>query len=74
MDEVVVEGGVLGCEFGCFTAQSFPQVLHDAGSYRALGFISTSSQDVLTAILRDGAQRLLVDAVEAEVREWIARH
>ena len=37
-------------------------------------FPSTTSQDVLTAILRDGAQRLLAEAVEAEVREWIESH
>lgn len=30
-----------------------------------------SSRDVLTDILRDGAQRLLAEAVEAEVAEWI---
>jgi transposase-like protein len=37
-------------------------------------FPSTTSQDVLTAILRDGAQRLLAEAVEAEVHAWIASH
>jgi len=39
-----------------------------------VSFPSTTSPDVLTAILRDGAQRLLAEAVEAEVREWIASH
>ena len=33
-----------------------------------------SSRDVLTDILRDGAQRLLAQAIEAEVTEWIASH
>jgi transposase-like protein len=33
---------------------------------------ATTSRDVLTEILRDGAQRLLAQAVEAEVTEWIA--
>lgn len=33
-----------------------------------------SSRDVLTAILRDGAQRLLAQAIEAEVAEWIDSH
>lgn len=33
-----------------------------------------SSQDVLTSILRDGAQRLLTQAIEAEVAEWIESH
>jgi putative transposase len=36
-----------------------------------VSFPSTSSQDVLTEVLRSGAQRLLAEAVEAEVREWI---
>jgi transposase-like protein len=40
----------------------------------SLSFPSTTSQDALTAILRDGAQRLLAEAVEAEVREWIESH
>ena len=37
-------------------------------------FPSMESKDVLTEILRDGAQALLVQAVEAEVGEWIDRH
>jgi putative transposase len=32
------------------------------------------SQDVLTGILRQGAQKLLAEAVEAEVAEWIELH
>jgi putative transposase len=32
------------------------------------------SQDVLTSVLRQGAQKLLADAVEAEVAEWIELH
>lgn len=32
------------------------------------------SQDVLTQVLRHGAQQLLAQAVEAEAAEWIARH
>ena len=35
---------------------------------------AATSQDVLTSILRDGAQRLLAQAVEAEVAEWIDSH
>ena len=35
---------------------------------------ATASQDVLTAILRDGAQRLLSQAVTAEVATWIEFH
>jgi transposase-like protein len=32
------------------------------------------SRDVLAEILRDGAQRLLAEAVEAEVEDWTQRH
>ncbi len=35
---------------------------------------ATTSQDVLTEILRDGAQRLLSQAVAAEVATWIESH
>lgn len=31
-------------------------------------------RDVLTAILRDGAQRMLTQAIEAEVTDWIQTH
>jgi putative transposase len=36
--------------------------------------LAVSSRDVLTEILRDGAQRLLSQAVEAEVDAWIEGH
>ncbi len=36
--------------------------------------IPAPSRDVLTEILRDGAQRLLGQAIEAEVGDWIERH
>ena len=35
---------------------------------------AATSEDVLTSILRDGAQRLLSRAVEAEVDTWIESH
>ncbi len=35
---------------------------------------ASESRDVLTDILRDGARRLLAQAIEAEVQEWIAGH
>jgi len=35
---------------------------------------AVGAQDVLTSILRDGAQRLLTEAIEAEVAEWIQTH
>jgi transposase-like protein len=37
-------------------------------------FPSTSTQDVMTEILRDGAQQMLATAIEAEVADWIDRH
>lgn len=37
-------------------------------------FPALSSQDVLTQILRDGAQRMLTQAIEAEVAAWIDNH
>jgi len=33
-----------------------------------------SSRDVLTDLLRDGARRLLTEAIEAEVAAWIESH
>ena len=33
-----------------------------------------SVQDVLTEVLRDGAQRMLTEAIEAEVADWIEAH
>ena len=41
---------------------------------KTLDFPSTEAKDVLTEILREGAQSLLVEAVEAEVAEWIETH
>ena len=43
-------------------------------SDRIVSLPAATSQDVLTSILRDGAQRLLTQAVEAEVAEWIDTH
>jgi len=40
----------------------------------SLAVPAPSSQDVLTDVLRDGAQRLLTQAVEAEVAGWIESH
>ena len=40
---------------------------------RAVSFPSTS-RDVLTEILREGAQQMLTTAIEAEVAEWIDSH
>lgn len=39
-----------------------------------VSFPSTNSRDALTEVLRSGAQRLLAEAVQAEVQEWIDSH
>lgn len=44
------------------------------GTTRTAAFPSESAQDVLSEVLRDGAQRMLALAVEAEVADWIVRH
>jgi transposase-like protein len=35
---------------------------------------AATSQDILTNILRDGAQRMLAQAIDAEIAEWIETH
>ena len=44
------------------------------GTVDAIPFPEASSQDVLTGLLREGAQRLLAQAVEAEVAAYIEAH
>ena len=46
----------------------------DQGTTDAIRFPEASSQDVLTGLLREGAQRLLAQAVEAEVAGYIEAH
>jgi len=41
---------------------------------KTAGTMPVSSGDVLSGILRDGAQRLLAQAIDAEVTGWIERH
>jgi len=36
--------------------------------------LTMGSRDVLTEILRQGAQRMLKEAIEAEVSDYLARH
>jgi putative transposase len=43
-------------------------------SERIVSLPAANSRDVLTSILREGAQRLLAAAVEAEAAEWIEAH
>jgi putative transposase len=40
----------------------------------SFSFPSTASQDVLTEVLRQGAQAMLTTAIEAEVAQWIEGH
>jgi putative transposase len=55
---------------------------HEAEEYPAMNESTTDirivplppSQDVLTDLLRDGARRLLVQAIEDEVAAWIDDH
>src|SRR5512133_743446 len=44
------------------------------GTSEAIQFPAAGIQDALTKVLRDGAQRLLAQAVEAEVTAYIERH
>lgn len=41
---------------------------------RTISLPSSEAKDVLTEILREGAQTLLVQAIDAEVADWIERH
>jgi putative transposase len=58
------------------------QLAHEAEEYPAMNESTTdirivplpAGQDVLTEVLRDGARRLLAQAVEAEVAAWVADH
>jgi transposase-like protein len=43
-------------------------------SNRIVSLPAVAAQDVLTSILRDGAQQLLTKAIEVEVAEWIEAH
>ncbi len=58
------------------------QMAHEAEEYPAMNESTTDlrivplpkGQDVLTDLLRDGARRLLAEAIEAEVATWIDAH
>jgi len=41
---------------------------------RTVSLSSTSTSDVLTEILRQGAQQMLATAIEAEAADWIEQH
>ena len=44
------------------------------GTTASVSFPSLSAKDVLTEVLREGAQQMLVTAIEAEVTDWIESH
>ena len=44
------------------------------GTTANVTFPSTNARDLLTELLRLGAQRMLATAIEAEVSEWIESH
>ncbi len=58
------------------------QLAHEAEESPAMNESTTdirivplpTGQDVLTEVLRDGARRMLAQAVEAEAAAWIADH
>jgi len=43
-------------------------------SSSTIGFPASSSRDVLSEVLRAGAQQMLTTAIEAEVAEWVESH
>ena len=43
-------------------------------SSSTIGFPVSASREVLSEVLRQGAQQMLATAIEAEVSEWIATH
>ncbi len=58
------------------------QLAHEVEEYPAMNESTTgidivrlpTGQDVLTEVLRDGARRMLAQAIEAEVAAWIEAH
>ena len=44
------------------------------GTTASVAFPSSTAKDVMTEILREGAQQMLATAIEAEVAEWIESH
>src|SRR3954469_8512490 len=58
------------------------QTAYEAEEYPAMSESTTDirivplpkGQDVLTDLLRDGARRMLAEAIEAEVAVWIGAH
>ena len=44
------------------------------GTTQTVSLSSTTTSDVLIEILRQGAQRMLATAIEAEAADWIEQH
>lgn len=68
--EVIEEGGVFG-EKGVCKDIHFPQEHTTMQQGIEVSVALPGARDCLTEILREGAQRLLAEAIEAEVTEWI---
>jgi putative transposase len=70
------KGGVPSvCLFGTETAHMGRGVRRmNENTAPGLAMPAMTSRDVLTEVLRDGAKRLLGQAIEAEVQEWLESH
>src|SRR5436309_15501349 len=53
-------------------AEEYPEMVQSTTEIRIVPL--PTGQDVLTDLLRDGARRMLAQAVEAEVAAWIDAH
>jgi hypothetical protein len=70
-----VDGGLGEQSWGCETNQEMP--IHnppDETVHEEARFTTTICESKLERVLRDGAPRLLMSAVEAEVENYIERH
>jgi len=71
----VEKGGVLGFDFGLLkTTNPREHATMCEANSSTISFPAHSSSDVLTEILREGAQQMLATAIDAEVAEWIDGH
>jgi len=74
VDEELKEAAYLGLNLVDFV-DHFPQEYATMQEVTTTSFaFPSTSQDVLTEILREGAQQMLATAIESEVCEWIEGH
>jgi putative transposase len=55
-----------------YEAEEYPAMNESTTDIRIVPL--PTGQDVITEILRDGARRMLAEAIEAEVATWIDAH